>query len=221
MNSITLLIIELILCSTIQILLYKRYKLEGIYTYIVISAILTGLMSLKTISIFEYDVNLGIIPLVTIFTSSNILIQKKGSDEIKKVILTISSTFLISYAFLYLVQMMHPSNINLFTNASYDNIFLNSLRIYFTNFVTMLYSLLLNSKIYYYLKKMKNNILISNLFSTIIIQFLASILFGLIAYIFIKEAIDILKIIMIRYLISLVVGIFGTISIYITRNIVE
>ena len=152
MNSITLLIIELILCSTIQILLYKRYKLEGIYTYIVISAILTGLMSLKTISIFEYDVNLGIIPLVTIFTSSNILIQKKGSDEIKKVILTISSTFLISYAFLYLVQMMHPSNINLFTNASYDNIFLNSLRIYFTNFVTMLYSLLLNSKIYFYLK---------------------------------------------------------------------
>ena len=68
---------------------------------------------------------------------------------------------------------------------------------------------------------MKNNILISNIFSTIIIQFIASILFGVIAYTFIKEPIDIIKIIMIRYLMSLVVGIIGTIPIYITKYIKE
>ena len=116
---------------------------------------------------------------------------------------------------------MNPSNINLFTNASFDNIFNNSLRIYFANFVTILYSLLLNSKLYYYLKKMKNNILISNLFSTIIIQFIASIIFGLIAYTFIKEPIDIIKIIMIRYLVSLITGLIGTISIYVTKKVTE
>ena len=116
---------------------------------------------------------------------------------------------------------MDSSNINLFTSASYDNILANSMRMFFANFVTMLYSLLLNSKLYYYLKKMKNNILISNIFSTIIIQFLASILFGIIAYTFIKEPIDIIKIIMIRYLIGLIIGIISTILIYITKYIKE
>lgn len=221
MNSLALLVIELVLCLITQIFLYKYYKTTGLYTYVIISLILASLMSLKTITLYNFDVNLGVIPFITIFTSSNIIIQKNGPDTIKSLILTMSATFLISYALLYLVQMMDPSNINLFTNASYDNIFVDSLRMYFTNFVTTLYSLLLNSKLYYYLKKMKNNILISNLFSTIIIQFLASILFGLIAYIFIKEPIDIIKIIMIRYLISLITGLLGTISIYITKKVPE
>lgn len=221
MNSITLLIIELILCITTQIFLYKHYKTIGLYTYVIVGLILSSLMSLKTITLYDFDLNLGIIPFVTIFTSSNILIQKNGSDSTKQLILTLSTTFLISFVILYLINLMNPSNINLFTNASFDNIFNNSLRIYFANFVTILYSLLLNSKLYYYLKKMKNNILISNLFSTIIIQFIASIIFGLIAYTFIKEPIDIIKIIMIRYLVSLITGLIGTISIYVTKKVTE
>lgn len=221
MNSVTLLILELIICLITQVFLYKKYKSTGLYIYIIICLFITSLMSLKTTVLYNFDVNLGIIPFVTIFTSTNILIQKNGPDEIKKIILITSSSFLISYAILYLVQIMDSSNINLFTSASYDNIIVNSLRMYFANFVTILYSLLLNSKLYYYLKKMKNNILISNIFSTIIIQFLASILFGLIAYTFIKEPIDIIKIIMIRYLISLITSILGTISIYMTKKVTE
>ena len=68
---------------------------------------------------------------------------------------------------------------------------------------------------------MRNNILISNLFSTIIIQFFTSIIFGLVAYIFTYETIDIIKLIMIRYLISLVVGILSTVIIFITKYIKE
>lgn len=221
MNTTTLLILELILCLITQTFIYKHYKTIGLYIYIIICLILTSLMSLKITSFYNYDLNLGVIPFITIFTSANIIIQKNGPDAIKKLILTTSASFFISYALLYLVQLMNSSNINLFTSASYDNIFVDSLRMYFANYVTFLYSMLLNSKLYYYLKKMKNNILISNLFSTIIIQFIASILFGLIAYVFIKEPIDILKIIMVRYLISLIAGILGTIPIYITKKVEE
>ena len=221
MTALILLIIELILCLITQVFMYKHYKTAGLYTYVIIALILASLMSLKTITLYNFDVNLGIIPLVTIFTSSNILIQKNGPDITKKLILATSAIFLVSYAIIYLVQMMNSSNINLFTSASYDNIFVDSPRIYFANFVTLLYSLLLNSKLYYYLKKMKNNVLISNLFSSIIIQFLASILFVLIAYVFIKVPIDIIKIIMIRYLISLITSILGTISIYLTKKVEE
>lgn len=221
MPTITLLILELILCLTIQTILYKNYKTLGLYTYVIAASLISSIMSLKTINLFNYDINLGIIPFVTIFTSSNILIQKKGPDSTKQLILTLSASFLVSYLILYIIHYMTPSNINLFTNASYDNIFVESPRIYFTCFVATLYSLLLNSKLYYYLKKMKNNILISNLFSSIIIQFIASILFGIIAFIFTKDIIDIIKIIMIRYLLSILISLIGTIPIYLTKNITE
>lgn len=221
MNSLNLLTVETLLCFITQIFLYKHYKTKGLYTYTVIALILSCLMSLKTISLYDYDVNLGIIPFISIFTSSNIIIQKQGSEATKKLILTLIATSLASYGMFYLIYLMEPSDINLFTSASYDNIFNDSLRMYFANIVTILYSLLLNSRLYYYLKKMKNNILISNLFSSIIIQFIASILFGLIAYTFIKEPIDIIKIIMIRYLMSLIIGIVSTIPIYITKKVTE
>lgn len=219
MSSTILLVIELILCLITTLVVYKKSKTEGIYTYTIILLILSCIMSLKTVNVYDYDVNLGIIPFVMVFPVSNILIQKKGSEEIKTLILTLISASVISYIMIFLISLMTSSNINLFTSASYDNIFNTSLRIYFANIVTMLYSLLLNSKLYYYLKTMKNNILISNLFSTIIIQFIASLLFTIVAYVFVKDAIDIIKIIMVRYLISLLVGLLGTIIIYISKYI--
>lgn len=221
MSNLNILIVEIIICFSILIFMYKKYKTEGIYIYAIVAMILSCLMSLKEIPIYGYTVNLGIIPFVTVFSSFNIVIQKKGNEETKKLLLMVLTTTLISYITFLLVSHINSSNINLFTNASYDNIFSDSLRIYFANIVTLLYSLLLNNKLYFYLKVMKNNIIISNLFSTIIIQFIASILFGIIAYTFKLEIIDIIKIIMIRYLISLIVGILSTSVIYITKYIKE
>ena len=221
MNSLSLLIIELIICTVAIIILYKNYHLVGLYAYTIVSIILSCMMSFKMITIYNYDMNLGIIPLVTIFIVSNIIIQKNGLDETKKHLLLTVGILVISYIILLLIKQMSASRIGLFTSASYNNIFDNSLRIIFANAVTILYSLILNNKLYYYLKRMKNSIIISNIFSIIIIQFIASILFGVIAYTFIKEPIDIIKIIMIRYLVSLVVGLVGTIVIITTKYIKE
>ena len=219
MNQMSLLIIELILCLTMLITLYKKYQNIGIYTYCVIVIILSSIMTQKVIKIYDFDVNLGIIPMVSIFAASNILIQKNGQEDAKTLLLITIGSSLVGYILLYLTSFASSSNINLFMSASYDNIFRDSLRLYFAAFVAMLYSLLLNIKLYYYLKKIKNNILVSNLFSTIIIHFISAIIFGLIAYIFTKEPIEIAKIITMRYLVSLFVGIVSTIVIYISKFI--
>ena len=221
MNSLYLLIIELIICIISIIIFYKNYKLVGLYAYTIASIILSCMMSFKMITVYNYDMNLGIIPLVTTFIVANIIIQKIGPEETKKHLLLTVIVLTVSYIILLLIKMMSASKIGLFTSASYNNIFDNSLRIIFANIVTILYSLILNNKLYYYLKRMKNNIIISNIFSTIIIQFRSSILFGIIAYTFIKEPIDIIKIIMIRYLMSLVVGLAGTVAIITTKYIKE
>ena len=220
MNSIILLSIELLICLVTTIILYIKYKEEGIYSYIIIAFILSSIMSLKTINILNFDTNLGIVPFVSIFPAANILIQKKGPEDQKNLIMILLSASLTAFIIMYLGSKLNNSDINLFTSASYDNLFsIDNLRLFFANIVTILYTLLLNSKLYAYLKKTQNNILVSNLFSSIIINFLASILFCIIGYTFIKEPIDIIKFIMIRYLVSLIVGLSGTISIYISKYI--
>ena len=219
MSQINLLILELVLCLTMIIVLYKKYSKLGIYIYCITAMTLASIMSLKTITLYNYDINLGIIPLVTIYTASNILIQKQGKDESKNILIITILSFIVGYILLYLTSIMKSSNINLFTSASYDNIFAESIKIYFATLVSTLYSLLLNMNLYYYLKKIKNSIIISNIFSSIIIQFISSIIFGLIANIFVKDAIDIIKIIMIRYLMSLAIAIISTIVIYIANLI--
>ena len=168
---------------------------------------------------YDFDINLGIVTLTSIFIASNIIIQKQGIDEIKKLSLVLVATSIISFIIIYIIGLLNSSTINLFTNKSFDNIFQGSERIYFANIVTLLYSILLNSKLYIYLKSVKNKIWISNIFSNIIIQFLVSILFNIIAYTFVKEPIEILQFIVIRYMISLIVSIIGTISIYISSKI--
>lgn len=216
MINIYLLTIELIICLIVMLLTYKLFKLEGLYVYMISMFILSNIMTLKLIPIFEFDTNLGIVPLATIFIASNIIVQKQGPEEIKKVTLTIIAFSIISFGILYLTSQLESSNINLFTNKSYDNIFMESERIYFANIATLLYSLLLNSKLYSYLKSVKNKIWISNIFASIIIQFIASILFNILAYIFVKELIEIIELIVLRYMISLIATIIGTINIYIS-----
>lgn len=219
MSNINLLCIELVVCLITLIIVYKYFKIPGLYAYSIVSFILSNIMSLKVITLYNFDINLGIIPFVSVFIASNIIIQKKGPEEIKKLILILISSSIISYLLIFMVKLLNSSNINLFTNKSYDNIFTGSERIYFANIVTMLYSLILNSKLYYYLKRIKNKIWISNLFTSIIIEFITSLLFPVLAYALIKEPIDIIKLIIIRYLISLIAAIFGTIPIYITNKI--
>lgn len=226
-SNAIILIMELIICLCMIPILYKINKIEGLYMYTIVAIFISNIMSLKVIDLFNFDVNLGFIPLMTIFISSNIIVQKQGKEEIKKLILTLIATATISYIIILLIintnsndNFFKPyNNLFLFTNKSLDNIFIDSHRIYFANIVTLLYSLIINSKLYYYLKTEKNKIWISNLFSAIIVQFIASILFSVLAYTFIIEPLDLVKIIIIRYALSIAVLIFGTITIYLTTKI--
>ena len=220
MNTIYL-IIELVICFIGIILLYAKYKLEGLYSYLIITAIITTIMSLKTIDFYNFSLNLGLIPYISIFIVSNIIIKKKGTEEIKKIILILLTTSTFSYIIILLSCKLESSPINIFMNKSFDNIFIDSARLYFANIVTTLYMLFLNSKLYYYLKKEKNKIIISNIFSSVIVQFLATIIFILLAYAITTPMTDIIAKMIIRYIISLIVMFLGTIVIYITNNIKE
>ena len=219
--NIVYLIIELLICFSVITYLYKKYSYNGLYVYSTTSLVLSNLMSLKTIDIFDFTLNLGLVPFVSLFIVANIIVQKKGIEEIKNLIIVLLITSVLSYIILLLVSKMDSSIINQWTSASYDNIFINSPRIYFANIVTMLYMLYLNSLLYYYLKKEKNKIWISNIVSTVIIHFFATIVFISLAYAITTKIDKIIGMLLIRYILSIVIGLFGTIIIYINNNIKE
>ena len=216
-----MLIIELIICLLTIVVLYAKYKIDGLYGYIITATIISNIMSLKTIEVYNFSINLGVIPFLTLFITSNIIVQKKGKEEIKRIILLLLLTSTISYTIFLLICNLDSSKINLFTNKSFDNIFIDSARIYFSNIVTTLYMMFFNSNVYYYLKKQKNKIWISNIFSSIIVQFLATIIFILLAYAITTEMTEIIGKMIARYIISIIVAISATPIIYIANIIKE
>ena len=127
-------------------------------------------------------------------------------------------TALISCCFLNLSGLMESSDYNKYANKSYDSIFEYNLRVYLGTIISIISSVWISSKLYHELKKIKNKIIISNVFSITIAELLENILFVLIAYLFEYEVINIILCIILRYIIKTIIGIIGTIPVYIANK---
>ena len=218
MRNIILILIEMIICYTSILLLNKKYKTDGLYVYAIIATFLSCIMSLKQIDILSATVPIGFGVTMSLVIAGNIITQKRGPEEIKTYIVLILVTALISCCFLNMSGLMESSDYNKFANKSYDSIFEYNLRVYIANIISIILAVWLNSKLYYELKKIKNKIIISNIFSIVIIELLENIIFVLIAYLFEYEPINIILCIIFRYMIKSVIGIIGTIPIYISNK---
>jgi uncharacterized integral membrane protein (TIGR00697 family) len=164
------------------------------------------------------NVPIGFGVTTSLIIAGNIITQKRGPEEVKTYIGLIFITALVSCCFLNLSGLMKASDYNLYANKSYDSIFEYNLRVYIALIISSLLSVFLNSKLYYELKKVRNNVMFSNIFSIIIIELLDNILFVLIAYLFEYELINIILCIIFRYMIKTIIGLIGTIPIYITNK---
>ena len=218
MRNIILVLLEVIICYASILFLNKKYKTDGLYVYAIIATFLSCIMSLKQIDILSSTVPIGFGVTMSLVIAGNIITQKRGPEEIKTYIVLILVTALISCCFLNMSGLMEGSDYNKYANKSYDSIFEYNLRVYIANIISIILAVWLNSKLYYELKKIKNKIIISNIFSIVIIELLENIIFVLIAYLFEYEPINIILCIIFRYMIKSVIGILGTIPIYITNK---
>lgn len=219
MNNIILIAIEIIICYIAIILLYKNYKIDGLYIYGIIATIASCIMCLKQIEVLSVNIPIGFGVTMSLIIAGNLITQKKGPEELKTYLSLILITTLVSCCFLNLTGLIESSKYNTYANKSFDNIFKYNLRIYIAFLISTLTSVWLSSKLYYYLKKIQNNIITSNMFTIIIIGLLENIIFVFIAYLFEYELIDIVLCILFRYLIKTLIGIIGTTTIYIGNKI--
>lgn len=220
MNYI-LIIIEVLLSYLTLLLFHKKFKLDGIYYYIVMATILSNVMILNTIDILTYPISVGFGINSSIVIATIILTHKRGPSELSKLIITIIISSIISYSYLTLSSYMGISDTNKYTNISYSIIFKNNIRIYLANTISLILSIYLSTKLYHTMKQIKNKIWISNIFTTVIVEFIESIIFCVIAYAFSLKVIDLIMVIVIRYVIRALIECLGTTVIYIDDKIVK
>ena len=218
MINVLLIIAEVIVSYLSLLLLSKKYKKEGIYIFAIIATFLSCLLNLKQISIMNVSVPIGFGITTAIIIGLNILIQQNGKEETNNYLLIILISAIASYLFLSISSMINESEYNLLANKSFDNIFTSNTRIYIALTISLLLSLYLDSKLYYIIKKLQNKIILSNVFSIIIIEFFENIIFVLFAYLFDYKALDLILCIIFRYMIKTIIGLIGTIPLYIANK---
>lgn len=218
MINIVLIIVEAIIIYLLLYLLNKWFNLEGIYIFSIIATMIACIMTLKNISIMEISVPLGFGATTSLVIGGNIITQKYGKDKLRTYLLLIFITALIGSCFLNLSGLLENSEYNLYANKSYSNIFKYNLKTYLALIISSILSIFLSSELYYLIKRVQNKIVINNILSVIIIEFIENIVFVLIAYITDFKAIDIILCIIFRYLIKTLIGIVGTIPLYIINK---
>lgn len=218
MINIILIFIEMIICYVLLLLLCKKFKTDGIYVYGIIATFISCIMSLKQIELMGVNVPIGFAVTTSLIIAGNMITQKRGPEELKTYLSLVLVTALISCSFLNSSGIIDSSEYNKLSNISYDNIFKYNLRIYLGLTISIIISIYLSSKLYYLLKRLQNKIILSNIFSIIIVELLENILFVFIAYLFEYEPIDLILCLVIRYMIKTVIGLIGTITIYIANK---
>lgn len=218
MRNIILIILEMLVCYISMLVLYKKYKTDGLYVYGIIATFAACIMSLKQIDIMSVTVPIGFATSISIIVAGNLITQKRGPEELKTYLSLILITTLVSCCFLNLSGLIKSSKFNEMANKSYDSIFKYNLRIYLALIISTLISTYLSSKIYYLIKRLQNKIILSNIFSIIIIELLDNVLFTLIAFLFDYELVDLMLCLVFRYMIKTIIGLLGTIPLYIANK---
>lgn len=218
MNEIILLS-EIIITFLALILANKFFGKKGLYIWLVISIILSSILSVKTITIFSFEVSLGIVPYVSNFICINILIQKYGPNQQKNIITSGILSITITYLLMFVIQNYATTKGNFINNDIYNNIFKIDLRYFIALILTYITSVIANIEVYYQIRRNKNKIWMSNLVSTIIVFFTDTIVFSLIAYINELDTLSLIILIIISTLIKYITSIIGTSAIYLCSRI--
>ncbi len=217
-RNILLVVGEVIICYISLLVLSKKYKTDGIYVYAIIATFMSCIMSLKKISIMNVSVPIGFGVTTSLIIAGNLITQKRGKEELKTFLSLILVTALLSCCFLNLSGLMESSEYNKFANKSYDSIFTYNLRVYIALIISLIASTWVSSRLYYLIKRLQNKIILSNIFSIIIVELLENILFILIAYLFEYKVLDLILCLIFRYMIKTIIGLIGTIPLYIANK---
>lgn len=219
--NILFILFETILVCLLLLLFYKVFKKDGLFIFIGFMSILLGIMMFKLYDFALFPINYGLPFIMGIFTASNIIIQRFGIDEVKKIICYFAVSYIVVMIIICLGSLVLPSEYNNLSSLAFDSLFgynLSNFRCFVGGLLSIGFMLYLNGEVYYYIRKSKNKLFLSNLGSILIIQFIESIIFVFIAYLGEFDFLVTFGMIIVRYLLKVVIGFILLTATYLLVN---
>ena len=181
MNEIIFLILIMVTIVTIFIL-FKLYEKRGLYFSLVILNIITFILSFKITTFLKLNINLGIVPYVSVLSIIYLFIIKYGAKEIKELQKISLITNILTAIFLASINYFIPA-ITETISINIKDTFIYNYKILIAYPIIMLLSQYLIVKLYTFVSSIQSNKSICILLAYIITALLYTVIFYMISYI--------------------------------------
>lgn len=182
MNSIIIVLLLILVSLLLIYSMYKIYDKRGLYFSLVIMNIMSFILSFKIIKICSLNINLGLIPMISIFTIIYIIITKYSIKD-KKTILSLSLYTNIITSILILITNYFIPTVSETISISIKGTFEYNYKILILYPIIILLSQYIIIKLFNYLKELQSNIIINITLTYITTGLVYTLVFYLIAYI--------------------------------------
>lgn len=217
-----LFMVSIIVYFSLMLLSFKLFGVTGLYLWTGIGMILSNIEVLKMVDMFGVSVTLGNVMYGSTFLATDIISEKYGKEEAKKTVyvgffsvltLVIISQFMIAFK---------PSDID-FVQDSFVTIFSMTPRLAFAGIGTYCISQMFDIWAYHKIKAKtgESKLWLRNNGSTLISQFVDTVVFTLIAFLGVFETSVVVELVFTSYALKLLVSLLDTPFIYIARNMKE
>lgn len=209
--------LEIILTFFLMIIFYKINRKDGLYLYIGLLSSLLSIIVIGSIDVLSFKISLGVPLVVAIFLCNNVIIQRYGLDEVKRIIYTFGLSYILTIIILGLGSLVSNYGYIISSNDIYDYLFgygFSNFRFIIGAFIAILLMIWIGSGIYYSIKKSRNVLVISNAVTAFVILFIESLLFVLISSAGSFTVVELFGQISVRYIIEIFISILGIIPVY-------
>ena len=208
--NLIIFILELLLSF---IIIYFSFKHNIPRNILIIQLIiLSSVMGVKLITINSTDIQLGLLFSTIIYILCNIVIQKKGIEQINVYLKEI-----IFFFFLFMLIIFSNEIISFLNNSNLiisDLIYLPHIKIILSNSLALIIGIYVNSYMYYDIKKNKNNIILSTISSGILALAIECLIFSILTFDFNDSIVLFITSLSYKFLIKFVILILGIPLIY-------
>ena len=217
--NILLGILGIVLCFSIEIIIEKIFKKEGLYAWISVALITANILVAKNINILSLQATLGNILFASTFLATDILSEKYSAKESRKAVnIGIVSVILFMVATQFSL-LFKPNNLDM-VNDSLKNIFTFNLRISISSIVMCYLSNMLDIIVFEKIKKkIPNKMWVRNNIATIISNCLENYFFTIFAFIGIYDLKTIFAIATTTTILEIMIAICDTPFLYLSKKL--
>lgn len=202
----------------LALLFYKLLGKVGLFIWVAIIAVIANIEVIKCVDIFGLAVTLGNSLYCSISLATDILNEKYGAKQARKSV-WIGFLSLITFVILTQISLLFIPNEVDFASSALYTIFSTTPRICFASLLCFVMCNILDTYVFSWLKKKNKFLWVRVNISTIISQFIDSMLFSLIAFTGLMSINDVLTLGITTYIIKVVITMCDTPFIYWSRNI--